>query len=44
MFRWKEETAELEAAFINADVNGDGKVYCLIFCPIMPVFLIGGHR
>ena len=27
VLRWKEETAELEAAFKNADVNGDGKVY-----------------
>ena len=24
--RWKEEIAELEAAFRKADVNGDGKV------------------
>ena len=24
--RWKEEIAELEAAFNKADINGDGKV------------------
>jgi Ca2+-binding EF-hand superfamily protein len=26
VYRWKEEIAELEAAFKKADVNGDGKV------------------